>query len=592
MSTIFNCINQNCLDIEGFVEPSFGEAAQNLDSTSRIFKENPMSNTPIISTILKFHNNNEIHEIFTPSRIENARGNVTFPLESTTNVGDLNRQRCKDDYHKNEHFGIIEISVEDMPIKKLTWDILFSIDVSLSMTERCRDGKSKLHHIKHTMSNILLLFSKNNEAIFNVCVHVFNETHKEIFDFDKITADNVDRYIQLIKYITADRSTNLKIPLEMCEKKYQERKITYPDNKFVHIELTDGEDTANNTDENLISHVSDSYKNIVIGFGSEHNSELLEMFTSNCINEYRFIDKTDKSGYVYGEIIHNLLYTFVDNAHISVLNGLIYDWKTNEWTHSINIGSISTGSTKTFHIKTTTPNLMTGKLSDNITGNILSYIEVLPETMDISGNPMINSDDLTKYMFRQKVQELIYMAKKAEDTYAFKKILKEFFLSMKVYVETNQLNDDIFWKVLLDDIYIVYKTMGKSYAHMYTTTRQVSQGRQYSCNTEDFEDEDNDKNDYYGFDNTHPMLVRQTNCPDTQNTQQDIIDEELMEKYFMRPTGVFDSVDTTINYNDINDDDNDILNHNMTLTQDTLSYSHPRMSNIIDFIHSSLSDST
>ena len=31
----------------------------------------------------------------TPSRIENARGNVTLPLESPPEGGDLNRQRCK-----------------------------------------------------------------------------------------------------------------------------------------------------------------------------------------------------------------------------------------------------------------------------------------------------------------------------------------------------------------------------------------------------------------------------------------------------------------------------------------------------------------
>ena len=35
----------------------------------------------------------------TPSRIENARGNVTLPLESPTFVGDLNRQRCKKIIH-------------------------------------------------------------------------------------------------------------------------------------------------------------------------------------------------------------------------------------------------------------------------------------------------------------------------------------------------------------------------------------------------------------------------------------------------------------------------------------------------------------
>ena len=36
----------------------------------------------------------------TPSRIFNARGNVTLPLESPTFVGDLNRQRCKESIPK------------------------------------------------------------------------------------------------------------------------------------------------------------------------------------------------------------------------------------------------------------------------------------------------------------------------------------------------------------------------------------------------------------------------------------------------------------------------------------------------------------
>ena len=598
MSTIYNCINQTSQDNMEFI-------------------------TSKITTVMKFHNAYEVHELF------------------------------RDDYHKNgvsENFGIIEISVEEMPIKKCTWDILFSIDISASMSERCRDGKSKLHHIKHTMSNILLLFSKNTDAVFNVCVHAFNDKHKEIFDFVEITADNVEKYIQFIKYIRDDGSTDLLIPLEMCEKKYEERQETHPDNKFVHIELTDGEDTSNNTNQTLVSHVTDNHKNIFIGFGTEHNSELLEMFTTNTNNEYRFIDKIDNSGYVYGEIIHNLLYTFVDNARISVLNGLIYDWKTNEWTNNIDIGSIATGSTKTFHIKTTTPNLMTGKFSDNVTGNILSYMEKSPEgfveplenrrfsdqasaakqnldstpriscgnpmlneTTDISGNSMMNIEDLTKYMFRQKVQELIYMAKKTEDTYVHKKTLKEFFLSMKVYVETNQHNDDIFWKVLLDDIYIVYKTMGKSYAHMYTTTRQVSQGREYSCNTDDTFDDDN---------NNHmvqrPMLFRQTNRPYTNDmfTQPDN-DDEFMEKYFgvkrteslrdskrfldstsriscgnpvlntQKSQGIDDSIDATINYNDMfdnDDDDDDILNHQVTLTRETTTNSTQQMNDIIDFI--------
>ena len=36
---------------------------------------------------------------FTPSRIENAHGNVTLPLESATNVADSNRHRCNNRRH-------------------------------------------------------------------------------------------------------------------------------------------------------------------------------------------------------------------------------------------------------------------------------------------------------------------------------------------------------------------------------------------------------------------------------------------------------------------------------------------------------------
>jgi len=45
---------------------------------------------PIINIV-----SDPIYPVITPSRIENARGNVTLPLESPPEVGDLNRQRCK-----------------------------------------------------------------------------------------------------------------------------------------------------------------------------------------------------------------------------------------------------------------------------------------------------------------------------------------------------------------------------------------------------------------------------------------------------------------------------------------------------------------
>jgi hypothetical protein len=74
-----------------------------------------------ICMIAKYHNlyykNNIFRRVlFTPSRIENARGlpegqllsnNVTLPLESPPEGGDLNRQRCKETLVSKHHFTLI-----------------------------------------------------------------------------------------------------------------------------------------------------------------------------------------------------------------------------------------------------------------------------------------------------------------------------------------------------------------------------------------------------------------------------------------------------------------------------------------------------
>jgi len=54
----------------------------------------------------------------TPSRIENARGNVTLPLESPTLVGDLNRQRCKTGQRSYSDYVVAlpEVGTEDHAI--------------------------------------------------------------------------------------------------------------------------------------------------------------------------------------------------------------------------------------------------------------------------------------------------------------------------------------------------------------------------------------------------------------------------------------------------------------------------------------------
>ena len=429
---------------------------------------------------------------------------------------------------EREHFGVLEI---DIPKEKISndviWDIVFSIDNSGSMSDFCSDDKSKMEHIKHTLKNILKLFSTNKEIQFNVYVQSFNDEIKEIFDFTTVTEENVDSLIQKINAIYEQSSTNLRLPLEKSRIKIKERQKKFPKHQIIHIELTDGDDTCGNSLTILKENMCNDYKNIFIGFGKEHNSILLDTLANNNKNEYRFIDKIESAGLVYGEIIHNLMYLKYPEVEIKINNGKIYNWRTNEWVNNMFIGSLASGLIKTFHIQSDTPSIVDGVLIDsrynqeNINDeftlhdtdvdmdmntdykNIICDFTTLPNLLDEDSN--IIMIDHTKYMYRQRTQELLYESKMCyskkwnkDKKREFKKKLKSFFDNMKEYIQKMSFENDVFWKVLLDDVYVAYKTIDSQYSYLYTNSRQTSQGMQQTyavnnlegLNLDEMEDED------------------------------------------------------------------------------------------------------
>jgi hypothetical protein len=364
-----------------------------------------------------------------------------------------------------------------------TWNIGFSIDISGSMSDICKDGRSKMAHIKHTISNILRLFSETQTMVLNVYVQEFDNEVKGIIPFTKVTPENIEELIQKVQKIYPKGSTNLKLPIECMNRIMEKRMIEFPFQKFAHIMLTDGEDTCNNTNNTIISEVSTLYKNTFIGFGATHNSVLMSDMSNDANNEYWFIDKLESSGFVYGEIIHGILYSAFENVSIVADDGEIYNWRTNTWETTINVGSLPYGVEKTFHVRSTDPELFTGKVfgAVDLSGirQTLDEFELLPRLIDFDTN-IYEEVDLTKYLYRQRVQELLYMSKNTDDQESsqLKSQLREFFTHMKEYVKTMLLTEDPFWKVLLDDLFITYKTLGSPCSHMYTNSRQSSQGRQ------------------------------------------------------------------------------------------------------------------
>ena len=204
------------------------------------------------------------------------------------------------------------------------------------------------------------------------------------------------------------------------------------------------------------------------------------------------------------------------------------------------IGSLASGLIKTFHIQSDTPSIVDGVLIDsrynqeNINDeftlhdtdvdmdmntdykNIICDFTTLPNLLDEDSN--IIMIDHTKYMYRQRTQELLYESKMCyskkwnkDKKREFKKKLKSFFDNMKEYIQKMSLENtvddlrsqkclenDVFWKVLLDDVYVAYKTIDSQYSYLYTNSRQTSQGMQQTyavnnlegLNLDEMEDED------------------------------------------------------------------------------------------------------
>jgi hypothetical protein len=227
---------------------------------------------------------------------------------------------------------------------------------------------------------------------------------------------------------------------------------------------------------------------------------------SNPKDVYLFVDELEKAGLVYGEIIHNILYKLIENTTITTKECEIYNYKTNTWETTLYVGELVSEMEKTFHIRSKVP------IESSI--NINGYIELNnPEQIVLL--PTLFDQDLTKYIFRQKTQELLYETKlfsirsskassknnrlfhkrnhfwdreeqkiSKKETISkesnIKTKLYDHFQVMMEYAKEHNLENDKFLKMLCDDMIINYEMIGKEELGLYSCARQTSQGRQTS----------------------------------------------------------------------------------------------------------------
>ena len=418
-------------------------------------------------------------------------------------------------------FGVLNMKAKPVGVTTKPQDFVFSIDNSGSMSDLCSDGRTKMRHILHTLTNMIHYFNDNPLINANITIFTFDDTVRKIVKRTCITPENIYEIVSMIDKIRPLSSTNIEAALISGKEYIDELKKLYPDTEISHIFMTDGDATSGSIDHSVLrQQVDKSVKNAFIGVGIEHDANLLNLLGGNTNCSYHFIDKLETAGFVYGEILHEILYKSLKNGRLEIKNGLIYNYKSNLWTNKLFVGDIIGESSKTYHIISDNPSCCIITISGT---NYKEDIQTDYNTI-VFFDEDINNNDLTKYIFRHRTLQLLFEVNEFESDTLNKKTLEydtnnlltgvlahgfnsglsintlihnqeinlkesnirrkllELISEIKNYITVNHLTNDKFLKNLCDDIYISYSTLGSKYGKMYTCARQTSQGTQRCYN--------------------------------------------------------------------------------------------------------------
>ena len=399
-------------------------------------------------------------------------------------------------------FGILKMNAITAPLSKENIDIIFMVDRSGSMSDLCSDGRSKMQHICHTLNNMVLYFKDNAAIKAHITIHAFDNLIYNIVDRCKVNEENINEILFKISHITPKDNTDIELALKDISATSEKIRNENAASEIVSIFMTDGEVSAGKNETGLLCELVDkSISNYFIGFGLEHDAVLLNALGNSDKSSYHFIDKLENSGYVYGEILHEIVYKLLFNVKLEITDGLIYDYKKNLWVSSLYVGNIVSEANKVYHILRSSLKgcriLLKAEqkvYDDKDSETIMSHEILMFDESSV--------EDLTKYVFRQRTMQLLYAVNRYnnnnnrtrkimgifgrnrrstsndEDSTNFKDQLNMFLTEMKKYITENGLENDKLMKNLCDDIYISLRTFGTKLGAMYSSARQTSQGTQ------------------------------------------------------------------------------------------------------------------
>ena len=410
-------------------------------------------------------------------------------------------------------FGLLNLEALACAPSDITHELVLVVDNSGSMDDKCPgdNDKSKMDQAIHTLKNIVGFLEENPNIKAYVTIFKFDNTFNKVIERTNVTEDNYKSIEKKINKIRPSGGTYIEQALKETTKYISELKTLYPTHQISHIFMTDGEITFGEEKPDRLKNivVKDIY-NYFIGYGSQHDAKLLGVLSDFEKSSYHYIDALEKTGFVFGEILHSITHKVLYDCEIVVEHGVIYNYNTNLYTNKLYIGDIIGESNKVYHLFTDHPTTCYIHLKARTAHASTESLEihVLQET---------NNDlNFVNYAFRHRTLTLLGEVKQCQDKYdnssrhiydvnylnpeiirMYKSKMQELFDEMRKYMAgVNDNKDKTFIKMLCDDIYISQKTFGTKYGNMCISSRQTSQGTQriYTVNTTPY-DYDSDSDD-------------------------------------------------------------------------------------------------
>jgi len=360
------------------------------------------------------------------------------------------------------------------------------LDISGSMTDKCKDGRSKMDHMKFTLTSILHYLLKHDIPV-SFALFGFDDVIEPKIETQTLQASNLTELIQKIESCFPRNGTNIEIALTHGLNILKANKST--DDPSSPIEdifflFTDGEPTSGRRKTaSELKPIANQIMNlpcttfVTVGCGYSHDSALLNHLSPK---NYFFVYELEAAGKIIAAMMDQNLHKFLKNVDISINDGELFIWRTGKWEVSGACDDIIADGNRTFHVRTKTPETCSAFISGIQTHSFVKGqpFEYLVDTKKFDQN-------LSKYRYRQQTLEVLSEIQSRDNftsEIAIKKKLTALLSDMKKYMDENNLRDASlsddaeFMNKLCDDVYIAYKTLGTSRGPQYISARQRSQG--------------------------------------------------------------------------------------------------------------------